>query len=217
MMTERDATDVPMATDATEERDTTPPTVRVAKAEERRAAIDTIMLSFATDLIVRWFFLEPADYVHDFPEFIEIYGGDAFEHGSAHYIEGFAASALWLPPDVRPDEDALLELFGSKVPETRQEATFTALEALDVYHPAEPFWHLPFIGTDPMNMRNGYGSALLRHGLEICDREGSVAYLESTNPANLSLYVRHGFEVLGTIQEGRMPPLFPMVRKPQQG
>jgi hypothetical protein len=42
-----------------------------------------------------------------------------------------------------------------------------------------------------------------------------VAYLESTNPANLSLYVRHGFEVVGQMQAGRSPPLFPMVRQPR--
>jgi len=42
-----------------------------------------------------------------------------------------------------------------------------------------------------------------------------LAYLESTNPANLSLYQRHGFEFIGNIQAGTSPPLFPMIREPR--
>jgi len=30
----------------------------------------------------------------------------------------------------------------------------------------------------------------------------------------VSLYPRHGFEVIGTIQVGDAPPIFPMVRQP---
>jgi hypothetical protein len=41
------------------------------------------------------------------------------------------------------------------------------------------------------------------------------AYLESTNPRNVSFYRRHGFEVLGTIQVGSSPPLIPMLRPPR--
>jgi hypothetical protein len=38
---------------------------------------------------------------------------------------------------------------------------------------------------------------------------------ESTNPRNVPLYERHGFERLGTIQSGSSPPLFPMLRRPR--
>jgi hypothetical protein len=41
------------------------------------------------------------------------------------------------------------------------------------------------------------------------------AYLESTSPGSVRLYQRHGFELLGTIQVGSSPQLFPMVRKPR--
>jgi hypothetical protein len=36
-----------------------------------------------------------------------------------------------------------------------------------------------------------------------------------TNPRNISLYRRHGFDVLGTIQAGSSPPLVPMLRQPR--
>jgi hypothetical protein len=38
------------------------------------------------------------------------------------------------------------------------------------------------------------------------------AYLESSNPANVPLYERHGFRALGTIQAGSSPTIFPMLR-----
>jgi hypothetical protein len=53
----------------------------------------------------------------------------------------------------------------------------------------------------------------MAYALQQCDREHSLAYLESTNPRNVSLYRRHGFEALGTIQVGGSPPLVPMLRQ----
>jgi GNAT superfamily N-acetyltransferase len=83
------------------------------------------------------------------------------------------------------------------------------------FHPSEPHWYLPLIGTDPVQQGKGYGSALLRHALAICDQEKMPAYLEATSPRNVPLYQRHGFEGLGTIQVGTSPPITPLLRKPR--
>ena len=48
-----------------------------------------------------------------------------------------------------------------------------------------------------------------------CDDDGLIAYLESSNPRNLSLYERHGFEIIGKIQAGTSPTLYPMIREAQ--
>jgi ribosomal protein S18 acetylase RimI-like enzyme len=80
------------------------------------------------------------------------------------------------------------------------------------YHPQEPHWYLPLIGVDPAHQGKGFGSALLGHALEICDRDHLPAYLESSNPLNIPLYRRHGFELLDTLQVGSSPPVFPMLR-----
>jgi len=73
-------------------------------------------------------------------------------------------------------------------------------------------WYLPAIGVDPRGQGKGYGSALLAHSLEVCDRAHEAAYLESTNPLNIHLYERFGFEVIGEIQAGRSPTIVPMLR-----
>jgi len=68
------------------------------------------------------------------------------------------------------------------------------------------------IGVEPLSQGKGYGSALLKRGLEVCDRDHVAAYLEATNPANIPLYRRFGFEVVGEIQSGSSPVINPMFR-----
>ena len=55
----------------------------------------------------------------------------------------------------------------------------------------------------------------MTHALQQCDRDRLLAYLESTNPRNITLYERHGFKALGQIQVGSSPPMVPMLRKPR--
>ncbi|NJS42172.1 GNAT family N-acetyltransferase, partial [Candidatus Gracilibacteria bacterium] len=48
-----------------------------------------------------------------------------------------------------------------------------------------------------------------------CDRHRIPAYVEASKLANVLFYERHGFQAIGTIQAGKSPPIFPMVRQPQ--
>lgn len=97
-----------------------------------------------------------------------------------------------------------------------QKDAVALFEQMGRYHPQEPHWYLPFIGVDPFHQGKGYGSALMQNALIPCDRGQTLAYLESSNPKNISLYERHGFELLGTIQVGTSPPIFPMLRTPRR-
>ena len=68
--------------------------------------------------------------------------------------------------------------------------------------------------TDPVS-RYGYpngakqgqgnGAALLEQVLAIVDKANAVAYLESSNPKNMSLYERAGFETVAKIQINDAP------------
>ena len=82
-------------------------------------------------------------------------------------------------------------------------------------HPEEDHWYLPWIGVDPVLHGRGLGSSMLKEVLRLVDEQGKVAHLESSNPQNMSLYERHGFEVVGRMQEGDSPPVHPMTRQPR--
>jgi RimJ/RimL family protein N-acetyltransferase len=55
----------------------------------------------------------------------------------------------------------------------------------------------------------------MAYALDRCDRDKVPAYLESSNPRNMSLYRRHGFEPIGSIRAGSSPEIVPMVRRPR--
>jgi ribosomal protein S18 acetylase RimI-like enzyme len=153
-------------------------------------------------------------YLEHFQSFVKAFAGAAFEHGSADIVDGYLAAALWLPPGIHPDEQAMGKLIQGTLAEGDQANVSAIFEEMDRYHPTEPHWYLPMIGVDSAHQRKGFGSALLQHGLTRCDHEDRLAYLESTSPRSVRLYERHGFELLGTIQVGSSPQLFPMLRKP---
>jgi ribosomal protein S18 acetylase RimI-like enzyme len=92
---------------------------------------------------------------------------------------------------------------------------YSVLEQMARFHPGEPHWYLPLIGVDPVHQGRGHGSALMAHALQQCDRDRTAAYLESTNPRNITLYQRNGFEIIGKIQVGASPPILPMLRPPR--
>jgi ribosomal protein S18 acetylase RimI-like enzyme len=193
--------------------DTTPIlTVAAISASELDQAVATICLAFSSDPAARWTYPDAYAYVSYFPRIVRAFGGRAFEYGTGHEVSGFRGVALWLRPDVHPDQEALGAIMQESLVADCFEEVSGVFERMAAYHPDEPHWYLAMIGVDPAHQGRGYGSALLRHTLLQCDKDHVAAYLESSNPANVPLYERHGFVVLGTIQVGSSPPIFPMLR-----
>ncbi len=189
------------------------PKVETATKDDAAACVATIALAFAADPAARWLYPEPHDFLEFFPRFIWAFGGRAFAHGSAHRV-GHRAAALWLPPGVEGDDEALLALMEATVPQAHRDRVFDVMQEMASYHPEEPHWYLPLIGTDPAEQGKGLGGALLAHMTAICDRDKLPAYLEATSPRSVPLYRRHGFEVLGEISREDSPTLTPMLREP---
>ena len=142
------------------------------------------------------------------------FGGNGFAHGSVYFAEGLGA-AMWLPPGVEPDSERLGALLSEYGAAERQSDLGEVMERMGQSHPHDPHWYLPLIGVDPALHGRGIGSALMRHALARVDADGLPAYLESSNPRNISLYERHGFEALDPIQVGTSPPVVPMFRRPR--
>jgi ribosomal protein S18 acetylase RimI-like enzyme len=194
----------------------TVPIVKTAMESDEASVIDALKLAFAADPAVRWVWPDPQKYLSNFSTFAKAFGGKAFANKSAHYIGNYSGAALWLPPNVHPEVDQLISLLQSTGSNEAKNDGPEIFEKMSSYHPDEPHWYLPLLGVDPLHHGKGLGSALLQHALAMCDHDNKSAYLESSNPRNISLYKRYGFELLGTIQVNRSPSIFPMLRKPRK-
>jgi ribosomal protein S18 acetylase RimI-like enzyme len=194
----------------------TVPIVETATEANEASVIDTLRLAFAADPAVRWVWPNPQKYLSHFTSFARAFGGKAFAYGSAHYIGNYSGAALWLPPDVHPDVDRLIALLESSGSDDAKKDGPQIFDKMSGYHPNQPHWYLPLLGVDPLHHGKGLGSALLQHALAISDQDNKYAYLESSNPRNIPLYERYGFELLGTIQVNTSPSIFPMLRKPHK-
>jgi GNAT superfamily N-acetyltransferase len=190
-------------------------TVRTVDPGEEARAVNVQVMAFSSDPIMRWLWPEPHDYISHFPGFVRGFGGRAFENDSAHATAEFYGGSLWLPPGVGSDDEALEALMRETVAEPALSEMLSILEQAADAHPKEPHWHLAFVGCDPAHRGKGIGGTLLAHALADIDENKLHAYLESSNPRNVPLYERHGFEVLHEIRVGTSPPAFPMVRRPR--
>ena len=192
------------------------PIVKTAKESDEASVIDSLTLAFVADPATRWVWPDPHKYLLNFSSFARAFGGKAFSNNTAYYIENYSGAALWLPPNVYPDVDQLIALLQSSGSEYAQKDGPEVFEKMSSYHPSEPHWYLPLLGVDPLYHGKGLGSALMNHAIVECDMDNKFAYLESSNPKNISFYERLGFELLGKIQVNTFPTIFPMLRKPRK-
>ena len=190
-------------------------TVNTATASDKQKIIDTLVLAFGADPFERWLYNDPHTYLTSFPIFLDAITTRAFETDKAYYVDNYMGTALWLPPNIRLDEELIIASLEQTIDKQKQTDTIAIMEQMDHYHPHEPHWYLVFIGVDPLRQGQGFGSILMQSILALCDHDRALAYLESTNPQNISLYEHHGFKLMGTIQAGDAPPMFPMLRKPR--
>ncbi len=143
------------------------------------------------------------------------FAGRSFEHDTAYVSADFCGTALWLPPGVHPNGEALERVFRDTAEPEHLDDLLGTFEKMEQWHPEEPHWYLPIIGVEPNAQGKGLGAELMRHAVVRCDQERALAYLESSNPRNISLYLRHGFEVMGEIRVGAGPLVTPMLRRPR--
>jgi len=186
--------------------------VKSAGSNIRSSVISTIVLGFVADPMARWVWRDSSQYLRVMPPFVDAFGGRAFEHGTADIVEGVRAAALWLPPGVEPDDEAMDAIMEETLRPEISEDIGVVVKGMAEHHPHEPHWYLPLVAADPNWIGQGLGSLLMKHALRRCDEEGVAAYLESSNPRNISFYQRHGFKIVGKIQSGSSPVLTPMLR-----
>ncbi len=190
------------------------PVISAIKPTDTAKALATLTAAFIADPLFRWAFPVAENYLDAFPKLIRAYCGSGIDNGTGYSDLEFSGACIWLSPGHQTNDEAAGEVCMATMQPDRLEDFVGVMEEMDKYHPHdEPLWYLPVIGVDGMGQGRGLGSALMKHALQLCDEHGTRAYLESSNPANIPLYERHGFEVIGRIEVGSAPPVHPMIRE----
>jgi ribosomal protein S18 acetylase RimI-like enzyme len=115
---------------------------------------------------------------------------------------GNVATTLWVPPggtELTDEQEATYEPRLREALGASADRVLRASAALEAAHPHdEPHFYLSLLATDPAQRGHGYGLGLLAANLATIDAApgpAMPAYLESSNPDNVRLYQRLGFEV----------------------
>jgi ribosomal protein S18 acetylase RimI-like enzyme len=179
---------------------------------------EAVAQAFYDDPLLSWIFHDDARRMRRLTEGFGLYLRRIWlPHDDCYTTDRLAGGSFWLPPGtwhlgvvaqlrLLP---AMFRFAGRELPRLMR-----VLTAMEREHPHDQHYYLPVIGVAPQWQGRGFGSALLRPVLEICDRERLPAYLEASSPRNRALYERHGFRTVGEIRVKDSPPLWPMRREP---
>lgn len=172
--------------------------VRAATEHDLEPVTDLLTDAFAADPLWGWAFPDRGDL----RRWWRLHVSSALRRfPSVQVLGDFAAVAVWIPPgesELTAGEEAMVEPLLAELAGDRAPEILELLGRFEASHPHDRAHHyLSLLGTDPARRGNGYGMALLEHGLDAIDAEAMPAYLESSNPGNDSRYGRRGFRRIG--------------------
>ncbi len=192
--------------------------VRLARVQDHASLTAVLARAFDDDPILWWVF--PRARVRG------RYGDGFFrwslwrcaDQDSSWTTENLEGAAIWALPErwqVTARQLGRLARWTGPGLARRAPLVMWGLAEVERRHPQDRHLYLAVLGVDPARQGAGLGSALLGPGLELCDREGLPAYLETGKERNLAFYGRHGFQVTDRLTLPRGPPVWLMRREPR--
>jgi GNAT superfamily N-acetyltransferase len=172
---------------------------RPARPVDADAITETIATSFHNDPLWSWAFADETRRPAQFRIWWRVFVDAAFRNDNWTWVTDACESvALWTRPGgtelTTADETQLVRLVGDFIGGEHGNAVLHVLAQFDAAHPHDvPHYYLSIVGTHDDHRGHGIGEALLAENLEHVDAEHMPAYLESSNPANLTRYERLGF------------------------
>jgi ribosomal protein S18 acetylase RimI-like enzyme len=172
-----------------------------AKPSDAAAAVEILVGAFTDDPAWRWIIRDPVRRPDGLRIIWQAFVANALRYSALWITEGATAAAVWIPPDGEEMTEAQAaemtakyeELLGEDAPHA-----FAAMDEFDKAHPHHaPHFTLSLLGTDVSQRGHGYGLSLLAAGLAAVDDADLPTYLEASNPVNVALYERYGFELFG--------------------
>lgn len=191
---------------------------RRADAADVRAVVNILVSAFSSDPTWGWVFPDPARRAAQHERLWTLFAEGALRYPWVWLADGDTATAVWIPPEateLSDEQEADLESFILQLPDTEASRMRQALELFEEAHPYDvPHFYLSLLGTHADHRGHGHGLGLLGDNLHVIDGLGMPAYLESTNPANVPLYERYGFEPIGSFAFGPDGPVVTTMWRP---
>ncbi|MEU7712533.1 GNAT family N-acetyltransferase [Micromonospora chalcea] len=177
----------------------TGPEITVATPQDRGRVVTSLVAAFTKDPVLRHLFPDEATYARYAAAFFGHLFDKRVHKGTIWTIGHGASVAIWEPPasgGAQPDDDLAAQLPADVLHRVRgyDEAVHTAL-------PAAPFWYLGVLGTHPDHAGRRWGHAVMKVGLDRAAADGLPAILETSNPDNVEVYRRAGWEVVHAFAE----------------
>lgn len=196
--------------------------VREATPDDRLLVARIAAEGFYDDPVLSWVLRDDATRLE---QLVHLMGGlfdDIVPDRGLVQLLDAACATLWRRPhfdERRPASERLEDEPPSDGPGPFSEEEVERLVVLGGImadaHPHEPHWYLNVVSTLPSHQGQGLGSRILQPVLAEADAEGHPCYLESSNPRNISLYLRHGFVETGRLPLPEGPSLTQMWRDPR--
>lgn len=170
-----------------------------ATPDARRRTVETVVSAFAADPAFRYFFRDGGAFAAQ----ATMFAGHLFDRrvrsGTVWVIDGGASVAMWDGPGPADPHSEPSPAMALQLPSE----TLARLEAYDAaVHmalPSTPHWYLGVLATHPRSAGRRWGRAVMAPGVASATSAGLPAYLETTNPDNVALYRRAGWEVTASI------------------
>ncbi|MFF2364074.1 GNAT family N-acetyltransferase [Streptomyces sp. NPDC058122] len=126
-----------------------------------------------------------------------LYVTSALRYPWTRVTPGVEAAAVWIPPGgtelTHQEESGLEDLLTQAAGADVAKAIVTISDQLEAAHPEEPCFYLTLLGVHDDHRGKGLGMGLLAESLARIDDLGAHAYLESSNPSNITRYESVGF------------------------
>lgn len=175
---------------------------RVASPQERGDVVEILVSAFHDDPTWSWAFPDPSLRADQHRRLWSLFVQGAMRYPWVWLTPGNTATSVWIPPhgtDFSDEQEAAFEPAIVSMLGADASPVMHAFEMFDRAHPRDvPHFYLSLLGTGAEHRGRGYGLGLLAENLGRIDEAGMPSYLEASNPANVALYARHGFVVLGS-------------------
>lgn len=173
----------------------TEPKIITATPAHRDRVVESLVAAFANDPILRFLFPDDTTY----PPYAAAFFGHLFDKRvpkeTVWTVADGASVAIWEPPGADSGDDPH-DSWTSTLPADVTARIRAYNDALHKALPTTPFWYLGVLGTHPDHAGHRWGHAVMSAGLQRAAADGLPAVLETSNPANIEIYRRAGWQII---------------------